>query len=592
MSKKSLSLTESGNKTQKRTPTFLLELPLQVNEGQAARLRGHLEAGRQFYNAVLSEGQKRLRRMRADPAWQQARAIPRAQKQERARAFASLRQQYGFSEYGLHEAAKKLRVSWIAEHLDAVLAQTLASRAYRALARLLLGQARHVRFKSRGRGLSSLENKRNDTGLRFVLQKPEEGNQGFLIWKDDRLAALIDWEDPVVKHGLAQRIKYARLVQRKASSLQAKGADARGFRYSVQLVLEGVPHHKPKHQVGNDIIGADLGPSTIALFPRAGKASLSVFCEELAPNEQAIRRLQRQMERQRRAANPENYDAKGRIRSVGKKKLRWKSSRSYEKTRRRKAAKERALAAYRKSLHGRKVHEIVAVGNTFILEKISYKGWEKRYGKSVGLRAPGMFVEQLRRTVASTGGTLVEVPTWSSKLSQFCHGCGRQVKKPLAQRWHQCACGVGPIQRDLYSAFLAAYLDPADPVPSCAWYAEYWEGAEARLRAAHDGVIQRANEGQSLPRSMGIPRAGARRTDQSERSYTRASFPPQGRPVGSVEAPLGTPATLVQGALSFHGRSLYKREGTERRNKTTHDAFALLVANGCDLSELPTQFSR
>ena len=76
MSKKSQAPTEQGKETKKRTPTFLLELPLQVNEGQAARLRAHLEAGRQFYNAVLSEGQKRLRRMRADPTWQQARAIP------------------------------------------------------------------------------------------------------------------------------------------------------------------------------------------------------------------------------------------------------------------------------------------------------------------------------------------------------------------------------------------------------------------------------------------------------------------------------------------------------------------------------------
>ena len=59
-----------------------------VNAGQAKRIRGHLEAGRQFYNAVLSEGQRRLRRMRADPAWQEARAIPRTQKQERAAAFA------------------------------------------------------------------------------------------------------------------------------------------------------------------------------------------------------------------------------------------------------------------------------------------------------------------------------------------------------------------------------------------------------------------------------------------------------------------------------------------------------------------------
>src|SRR5579862_198487 len=100
----------------KRTPTFLLELPLRVTPGQAKHLRAHLEAARQVYNAILSEGQRRLRRMRADPAWQAARAIPRVQKLERARAFGALRQQYGFSDYALHEAVKGLNCAWIAEH--------------------------------------------------------------------------------------------------------------------------------------------------------------------------------------------------------------------------------------------------------------------------------------------------------------------------------------------------------------------------------------------------------------------------------------------------------------------------------------------
>ncbi len=492
------------------TPTFLLELPLVINEGQAKRIRAHLEAGRAFYNALLSEGQKRLRQMRADAVWQAARAIHRSRKQERKTAFSRLREQYGFSEYALHEAAKVLRTSWIAEHLDAVLAQTLATRAYQALNRVCLGKARRVRFRSRGRGLSSIENKRNDTGMRFVLQHPGEGNQGYLIWKGDALEALIDWNDPVVKHGLAQRIKYARLIQRKASSPQAQGADREGFRYFVQVALEGTPYRKPKHQVGGDIIGADLGPSTIALVPREGQASLSLFCEELTPDEKAIRRLQRTMDRQRRAANPENYDGQGRVRKGGKKGLRWKSSKTYQKTKQRKAAKERRFSAHRKSLHGKKAHEIVAVGNTIILEKITYKSWQKQYGRSVGLRALGMFVEQLRRTVASTGGTLIEVSTRRTKLSQYCHGCGQYVKKPLHERVHHCTCGIGPVQRDLYSAFLSAYLDPADPIPSCARYAKYWEGAEARLRAAHERLIQRAKAGQVLPQSMGISHAGAR----------------------------------------------------------------------------------
>ena len=338
--------------------------------------------------------------MRADPGWQAARFIPRSHKQERRTAFLRLRDQYGFSEFALHEAAKRLRTSWLADHLDAVLAQTLATRAYRALNRVCLGQARRVRFKSKARGLSSIENKRNDTGMRFVLQRPDEGHRGYLVWKEDQVEALIDWQDPVVKHGLAQRVKYARLIQRRASSPRAQGADREGFRYCVQVALEGTPYRKPKHRVGNDIIGADVGPSTIALVPRAGQASLSLFCEELTPDKQAIRRLQRKMERQRRAANPEHYDEQGRIKKPGQtKRLQWKSSRTYEHTRRRKASKERKLAAHRKSLHGKQVHEIVAVGNTILLEKLSYKAWQKQYGTSVGLRAPGMFIKMLRRTV-------------------------------------------------------------------------------------------------------------------------------------------------------------------------------------------------
>jgi hypothetical protein len=429
------SMTEA-REPKKQTPTFLLELPLVAGPAQAKRLRAHLEAGRQFYNALLSEGQKRLRQMRADTRWQAARAIPPTRKQERAAAFRALREQYGFSEYALQEYGKSARCGWIADHLDAVLAQTLASRAYQALNRVCVGQAKRVRFKSRGRGLSSIQNKRNDTGLRFVLQRPEEGNQGYLLWQQDQLPAMIDWNDAVVKYGLAHRIKYARLVQRRASSKKAAGADPAGFCYFVQLALEGVPYHKPKHPMGSDIIGADLGPSTIALVPREGEASLSLFCEELVRDEKELRRLQRKMERQRRAANLENYDEKGRIKKQGKQRHPWRNSKSYQKTRRRKAAKERKLAAHRKSLHGRKVHQIVAVGNTIITEKISYQGWQKLYGKSVGLRAPGMFVEHLRRTVASTGGTLIQQPL--SPRVPSTNGIGKVRRRACGQHTSEC----------------------------------------------------------------------------------------------------------------------------------------------------------
>ncbi len=268
---------EERTPPKEKTPTFLLELPLVAETGQAARLDAHLEVGRQFYNAVLSAGQRRL------------------------------------------------RLSWLAEHLDAVLAQTLATRAYRALNRVCLGKARRVRFKSRGRGLSSIENKRNDTGMRFVLQTQDQGRpQGYLLWHDDHIPARIDWDDPVVAHGLAYPVKYARLVRRQASSPRAQGADRQGERYYVQLVLTDLSHHKPKHTAGSDTIGLDLGPQSLAIVPRQAEARLEPLCAELRPDARAIRRLQRRMERQRRAANPEHYDDKGRPKKRGRGAPRWK----------------------------------------------------------------------------------------------------------------------------------------------------------------------------------------------------------------------------------------------------------------------------
>src|SRR5215471_5146520 len=324
-----------------KAPTFLIELALLLDWGQERHVRGSLEAARCLYNALLGEANRRLHRMRNAPAWQEACTIPRTHQQERAQAFSALRKQYRFSEYELHEYAKGARVSWIADHIESTMAQTLATRAYQAANRVCVGKARRVRFRSHGRGLASVEGKRNDVGLRFVLD-PGVGDGGFLLWNEQVIPALINWLDPVVQHGLRHPIKYVRLIRRRASSPQARGADGEGNRYSVQIVLEGHAFTKPKHEErGSDSIGLDIGPSTLAIVGRQGKAHLVTFCEELAPDTRKKRRLQRQMERQRRANNPENYEGKGRVKKHGKTRLRWKESKRYQATRRAHATTER-----------------------------------------------------------------------------------------------------------------------------------------------------------------------------------------------------------------------------------------------------------
>jgi hypothetical protein len=62
------------------------------------------------------------------------------------------------------------------------------------------------------------------------------------------------------------------------------------------------------------------------------------------------------------------------------------------------------------------------------------------------------------------------------------------------------------VQRDLYSAFLAAHLDLRTLVPSLAQAT--WESAgdvrETRLRAAVEDVLQRASAGEALPPSAWV----------------------------------------------------------------------------------------
>jgi hypothetical protein len=222
------------------------------------------------------------------------------------------------------------------------------------------------------------------------------------------------------------------------------------------------------------------------------------------------------MDRQRRANNPENFDEQGRVK---KGRLHWKESKRYKATRRQHANAERQLAAHRKSLHGNLAHRIASMGNTITIEKTSFKGWQKQYGRSIGLRAPGMFVAHLARIVAKTGGTLHEVSAYQTKLSQYCQKSRQHHKKKLSERWHHCPCGCGPVQRDLYAAFLLAHLEPEQTLPSIT--RPVWEGAEPRLQAVMEGLQERANEGHLLPRSMGLSASGkaARATAASAEKF-------------------------------------------------------------------------
>src|ERR687885_2141369 len=218
--------------------------------------------------------------------------------------------------------------------------------------------------------------------------------------------------------------------------------------------------------------------NTIAIVGDAHE-QLSCFASELEFNTRAIRRLQRKMDRSRRTNNPDNFNPNG---TVKKGKKRWNSSKSYLKVRNSKANLERKLAAHRKSVHGELVNDILRAGDVIKLELLSYKAFQKLFGRSVGKRAPGMFVSHLKSKAERAGGQVVEIPTLSTKLSQTCQ-CGRVKKKTLKERVHQCECGV-VAQRDLYSALLAKHTCPDTFVLQVSQLLVDWQSAELRLQAA------------------------------------------------------------------------------------------------------------
>src|SRR5258708_6651336 len=266
----------------------------------------------------------------------------------------------------------------------------------------------------------------------------------------------------------------------------------------------------------------DVGPSTIAVVS-AHDALLQPFCTEAAPDAKALRRLERHLDRQQRANNPANYDERGRVKKGTK---RWHGAARQRQVQARRGEVYRKVAATRKRSHGQLAHRVLALGEAFQLERLSYRAWQRTYGKSVQLCAPGMFVERLSRLAGSAGGTIVPINPWRARLSQTCH-CGRVKKKARSERWHTCEqCGASA-QRDLFSAQLARFVDPDTSLLDAGQAHAAWPGWEPTLQAAYEQAItNQPASGRRLPTSFGRPPAAVLVGAGPSQSGSPAAGPP------------------------------------------------------------------
>lgn len=136
---------------------------------------------------------------------------------------------------------------------------------------------------------------------------------------------------------------------------------------------------------------------------------------------------------------------------------------------------QRKRAMRRRNQHQTLANQIVTTGDRFVVEQMSFKGLQakakeatksettgryrsrKRYGKTIGHRAPAMLVEMIRSKAELQGKTFIKAQTSKVKASQLDHITGQYTKVGLGVRAK--TVGDDLVQRDLYSAFLLQHVE-------------------------------------------------------------------------------------------------------------------------------------
>lgn len=337
-------------------------------------------------------------------------------------------------------------------NLGKQVAHRTASDVWRAFDKLLYGNGHRVAFKKKDT-LSSIGCKKAGNGMQYRDNQFEWFNLRIPVRPPET-----EYEKATVK----RELRNMRVVRKWMKNR---------YRYYLQLTYAGEPVSKG-HPRGEGRVGIDIGTQSIAIA-----AKDAVLLRELAPGvkkkDREIRRLQRAIDRSRRATNPDNFDSAGRIRP-GAKKNGWVKSHRYLKLQGRLRELHRKNADIRKQQHYELCNLLLSLGDEFYVEDMDYRALQKRsqrteknekgrfrkkkrFGKSLANKAPAALLTMLNGRLQAQGG-LKKVDKWSYAASQYDHLSHEYRKPQLSQRIKTLTNG-DQVQRDMYSAFLIMNAD-------------------------------------------------------------------------------------------------------------------------------------
>ena len=480
------------------TDSFILELKLKTSPADDAYLEKCFSAGCSIYNTLVRHCRRQIASLRQDKGYRNLLAEYCSLKNGKERTAVSKQlnaivASYGLTEYALHDFVK-IQQKRYKKYINSHVAQKVASSVWRGVEKVLYGDGKSLHFR-KWKDFLSLEGKNNTTGLVFqggILKVNQRQIHARRQKKDGSPARRYEEE------ALTSRVKYCRLVRKPMGSR---------YHYYVQLVLEG----KPPEGSG----GLDIGTSTAAVVTDT-ECILTVLGDGIESIEKKQGKLQRKMDRSRRAMNPQNYNPDGTVKKGRKK---WTNSSHYRRMQMEYASLCRRRTAALKQWQEAMANRIVRQCDTIYVEQMSFKALQrkaktsvvkengkhtrrKRFGRSLQSRAPAQFCCILERKITALGGRYLEVDTRSFRASQYDHAADSYAKKKLSRR-HAVIDGHW-VQRDLYSAFLLSNssgdLSHADRERCIRTFEKFLKNQDAC-------IAEIRNTKKKIPRSFGFQAA-------------------------------------------------------------------------------------
>jgi len=346
-----------------------------------------------------------------------------------------------------------------AEHIATQIAHMSASDVWRSFEKYFYGSGQRIHFVEYDK-LNSIACEKIGNGMNLKDWK--------LVWGGGRCPNKISLTIKVrlprndyEREMMQKPIKYLRVVRKWMKTR---------YKYYLQITFEGNPVIKSR-PVGNGRVGIDIGTQTIA-WSSDTEVRLAELAAGIKQNQKKIAELKRKMDRSRRAMNPQNYNSNG---TAKRGRHKWVKSKRYIRMRGILRELERKNADIRKYEHTCMVNHILSLGNQIYIEDMNWIALarrakrtkknkngryakKKRFGKSIGKRAPGMFMLILKQKCNLVGGEYHEVDKSTFKASQYDHITDTFRKKPLGKRWNVLG-GTDNVQRDMYSSFLIKNSD-------------------------------------------------------------------------------------------------------------------------------------